>query len=182
MALRRYSCAFALLTRPVSTRTLALNSHFKVRAQPLPARPHQDRVYSGLMRAKVCKTDNKMADSFQQISRCCFNVILFLVILILSNFALHVHCIGEVIYAVNSGGSSHTDLNGVHYQADKLSVGIPSDFGKSVQISRVAPADQILYQTERYHVADFGYNIPIKHEGDFVLVFKFSEVYFKGSK
>jgi len=94
----------------------------------------------------------------------------------------YTHCIGEVIYAVNSGGSSHTDLNGVHYQADKLSVGISSDYGKSVQIGRVAPADQILYQTERYHVADFGYNIPIKHEGDFVLVLKFSEVYFRGSK
>ena len=105
-----------------------------------------------------------------------------LLLLPLINLVSYTHCIGEVIYAVNSGGSSHTDLNGVHYQADKLSVGISSDYGKSVQIGRVAPADQILYQTERYHVADFGYNIPIKQEGDFVLVLKFSEVYFRGSK
>ena len=103
-------------------------------------------------------------------------------LLLFSTLAPYIHCIGEVIYAVNSGGSSHTDLNGVHYQADKLSVGISSDYGKSVQIGRVASADQILYQTERYHVADFGYNIPIKQEGEFVLVLKFSEVYFRGSK
>ena len=105
-----------------------------------------------------------------------------ILLLPLINIVPYTYCIGEVIYAVNSGGSSHTDLNGVHYQADRLSVGISSDYGKSVQISRVAPADQILYQTERYHVADFGYNIPIKQEGDFVLVLKFSEVYFRGSK
>lgn len=103
-------------------------------------------------------------------------------LLLLFCFTPFAECIGEVIYAVNSGGSSHTDLNGVHYQADRLSVGISSDYGKSVQIGRVASADQILYQTERYHVADFGYNIPIKQEGEFVLVLKFSEVYFRGSK
>ena len=106
----------------------------------------------------------------------------YVLVWFLSNLSINVECIGEVIFAVNSGGSSHTDLTGVHFQADKLSVGIPSDFGKNVQIGRVAPADQILYQTERYHVADFGYNIPIKQEGDFVLVLKFSEVYFRGSK
>lgn len=93
-----------------------------------------------------------------------------------------VECIGEVIYAVNCGGGAHTDLNGVHYQADKLSIGTASDFGKTLQIDRASPADQVLYQTERYHVADFGYTIPIKDEGDFVLVLKFCEVYFRGSK
>lgn len=103
-------------------------------------------------------------------------------LLLLVYFTPYSSCIGEVIYAVNSGGSSHTDLNGVHYQADKLSVGISSDYGKGVQVGRVAGADQILYQTERYHVADFGYSIPIKQEGEFVLVLKFSEVYFRGSK
>ena len=94
----------------------------------------------------------------------------------------NVGAIGEVIYAVNAGGGPHTDLHGVHYQADKLSIGTSSDFGKSLHVERAPPSDQILYQTERYHVADFGYNIPIKDEGDFVLVLKFSEVYFRGSK
>lgn len=89
---------------------------------------------------------------------------------------------GEVVYAVNSGGPAHTDLNGVHFQADKLTVGTSSDFGKSLSIGRVAPADQILYQTERYHFSNFGYNIPIKENGDYVLILKFCEVYFQGPR
>ena len=97
-------------------------------------------------------------------------------------FFSSIESIGEVVYAVNCGSGAHTDLHGVHYQADRLSVGTASDFGKSLQIERAAPADQILYQTERYHVADFGYTVPIKEEGEFVLVLKFSEVYFRGSK
>lgn len=102
-----------------------------------------------------------------------------MVVFIVSSY---VEGIGEVIYAVNCGGGSHTDLNGVHYQADRLSVGTASDFGKSLQIDRAPPADHILYQTERYHVVDFGYTVPIKDEGEFVLVLKFCEVYFRGSK
>ena len=89
---------------------------------------------------------------------------------------------GEVVYAVNSGGPAHTDLNGVHFQADKLAVGTASDFGKSLSIGRVAPADQILYQTERYHFSNFGYTIPIKENGDYVLILKFCEVYFQGPR
>jgi len=89
---------------------------------------------------------------------------------------------GEVVYAVNSGGPAHTDLNGVHFQADKLTVGTASDFGKSLSIGRVAPADQILYQTERYHFSNFGYSIPIKENGDYVLILKFCEVYFQGPR
>ena len=89
---------------------------------------------------------------------------------------------GEVVYAVNSGGPAHTDLNGVHYQADKLTVGTSSDFGKSLSIGRVAPADQILYQTERYHFSNFGYNVPIKENGDYVLILKFCEVYFQAPR
>lgn len=89
---------------------------------------------------------------------------------------------GEVVFAVNCGGPAHTDLNGVHFQADKLGIGTPSDFGKQLTINRVPPLDQILYQTERYHLSNFGYDIPISQEGDYVLVLKFSEVYFQGSK
>ena len=38
--------------------------------------------------------------------------------------------------------------------------------------------DQILYQTERYHTDTFGYDIPVKEDGWYLLVLKFSEVYF----
>ena len=38
-----------------------------------------------------------------------------------------------------------------------------------MSIQRVHPHDQILYQTERYHTQNFGYNIPIKEEGQYVI-------------
>jgi len=86
----------------------------------------------------------------------------------------------KVVYAINAGGDSHTDIHGVQFKRDPLSnvAGIASDFGKQLSIQRVHPHDQVLYQTERYHTQSFGYNIPIKEEGDYVLVLKFSEVYF----
>ncbi|KAG8225265.1 hypothetical protein J437_LFUL006498 [Ladona fulva] len=88
--------------------------------------------------------------------------------------------IGDVIYAINAGGEAHTDVNGIRYERDPLlgKVGTASDYGKQLLISRVPQNDLILYQTERYHHSTFGYDIPIKEDGDYVMVLKFSEVYF----
>lgn len=86
--------------------------------------------------------------------------------------------IGEVTWAVNCGGDEHTDIHGIRYQADVLDVGFASDYGKNMLIQRVVPQDQILYQTERYHLATFAYDIPVWKDGDYVLVMKFSEVWF----
>ncbi|XP_071946303.1 malectin-A-like [Antedon mediterranea] len=89
--------------------------------------------------------------------------------------------IGKVIFAVNSGGQAHTDENGIRYNEDTLSTGIVSDYGRNMQISRVRPEDMILYQTERYHDETFGYDIPLKEDGRYVLILKFCEVYFAAS-
>lgn len=89
-----------------------------------------------------------------------------------------VDCLGEVIWAVNAGGEAHSDVHGIRYQKDTLKVGVPSDYGKSLLIQRVHPQDQILYQTERYHVDSFAYDVPISKDGNYVLVMKFSEVWF----
>lgn len=89
--------------------------------------------------------------------------------------------LGEIIYAVNAGGPAHTDIYGIHYEKDPLQgrVGTASDYGKQlVMIGRVNSKDEILYQTERYHHSTFGYDIPANRDGDYVLVLKFSEVYF----
>ncbi|XP_061188543.1 malectin-A-like [Saccostrea echinata] len=88
------------------------------------------------------------------------------------------HAIGDVFWAVNCGGEAHTDVHGIRYQKDPAQVGIASDYGKTLMIDRVVPQDQILYQTERYHMSTFGYEIPIKEDGDYVLVLKFCEVWF----
>lgn len=57
-----------------------------------------------------------------------------------------------------------------------------SDYGMKLPILRSNPEDQILYQTERYNEETFGYEVPIKEEGDYVLVLKFAEVYFAQSQ
>ncbi|VDK84083.1 unnamed protein product [Litomosoides sigmodontis] len=89
----------------------------------------------------------------------------------------------KIYYAVNCGGLAHTDLNGVHYEADPLRVGVASNFGSRLMIVRVDPHDAILYQTERYHTEDFTYTVPLpKDDGEYTLVLKFCEVYFQSSK
>ncbi|GAB6028726.1 Tripartite DNA replication factor [Chamberlinius hualienensis] len=86
-----------------------------------------------------------------------------------------------IVYAINAGGDAHTDIHGIYYERDPLhgKDGTPSDYGRQLLIGRVAPADMILYQTERYHAKSFGYSIDIKDDGNYVLVLKFCEVYFK---
>lgn len=88
----------------------------------------------------------------------------------------------DAIYGINVGGDSHVDSYGVRYQKDPSKQGITSDFGKRLDIHRVDFTDQILYQTERYSHSSFGYDLPVKEDGSFVLVLKFSEVYFQSSR
>ncbi|KAG3278895.1 malectin, transcript variant X1 [Ictidomys tridecemlineatus] len=90
----------------------------------------------------------------------------------------------SVIWAVNAGGEAHVDVHGIHFRKDPLEgrVGRASDYGMKLPILRSNPEDQILYQTERYNEETFGYEVPIKEEGDYVLVLKFAEVYFAQSQ
>lgn len=85
----------------------------------------------------------------------------------------------DLVYAMNCGGPKHVDRFGIQYDADSNDVGISSNFGQSLAISRVHPDDRILYQTERYHTSSFSYNVPIDEDGEYILVTKYSEVYFQ---
>jgi hypothetical protein len=89
----------------------------------------------------------------------------------------------NVEIAINCGGPEFRTKAGVIYQKDKYFIGgEPSDFGMNSDIKNTK--DKEIYQTERWSTEDLVYNIPIKKEGKFVLVLKFSEVYFnnKGEK
>ncbi|XP_063769179.1 malectin [Pseudophryne corroboree] len=90
----------------------------------------------------------------------------------------------QVIWAVNAGGEDHVDVHGIRYRKDPLEgrLGRASDYGLKLPILRSNPEDQILYQTERYNEDSFGYEIPIREEGEYVLVLKFAEVYFAQSQ
>ena len=85
-----------------------------------------------------------------------------------------------VVYAVNCGGEAHTDMLGVKYERDDNKHGTPSEYGKQLLIGRVSQQDQVLYQTERYHTATFGYDMPVQGDGDYLLILKFSEVRLSG--
>ena len=85
----------------------------------------------------------------------------------------------QVIYAVNAGGYDHIDKHSIHYESDPLNVGTASDYGNHLLIiGRVPEQDEVLYRTERYHTATFGYDLPLEGDGDYALVLKFCEVYF----
>lgn len=106
---------------------------------------------------------------------------LIIEVLLLCGFLREAFSELDVVYAVNCGGEAHIDSNGVEYRADKNKVGTASDFGRMLTIARANPNDQILYQTERYHFKTFSYDFPVNREGDYVLVLKFSEVYFSSA-
>ncbi|XP_013098470.2 malectin-B [Stomoxys calcitrans] len=85
----------------------------------------------------------------------------------------------QVIYAVNAGGYDHTDKHGIVYESDPLNVGTASDYGNHLLIiGRVPEQDEVLYRTERYHTATFGYDLPLEGDGNYALMLKFCEVYF----
>ena len=91
----------------------------------------------------------------------------------------------KVIAAINCGGDEYTDSNGVTYDKDKyFNGGTSSDHGLSFSIKNTD--DEILYQTERWSSETLTYSIPLKSNmnGKYVLILKFSEVYFnmKGEK
>lgn len=103
-------------------------------------------------------------------------IAIVLVTQLLTQYQTHAY---DVVYAINAGSNSDfTDSNGIRYQKDPLSIGVASDFGWQLMISRVNQADEILYQTERYHTSTFGYDLPANLDGEYALILKFCEVYF----
>lgn len=81
---------------------------------------------------------------------------------------------------------SNAAINVVLYAKGTLNLtifsSVASDYGMRLPILRSSPEDQILYQTERYNEDTFGYDIPIREEGDYILVMKYAEVYFAQSQ
>lgn len=86
----------------------------------------------------------------------------------------------NVIFAINVGGDAHTDTHGIRYRKDYLKSGIASDYGRNSLIDRVPREDMILYQTERYDLQRFSYEVDVIEDGDYVLWLKFAEVWFNG--
>jgi hypothetical protein len=87
----------------------------------------------------------------------------------------------KVKFAVNCGGPDYRSPDGVLYQSDTgYSTGITSEHGKSSPIRLTTTQD--LYQTERYATSDLSYTIPVSESGSYVLILKFSEVWFNSEQ
>jgi hypothetical protein len=87
----------------------------------------------------------------------------------------------KVVIAINCGGDSYEDAEGVVYEADNYyNTGNESDYGLQYDIELTK--DEELYQTERWADKDLVYTVPFDQSvGRYVLILKFSEVYFAQS-
>lgn len=87
----------------------------------------------------------------------------------------------KVILAINCGGDEYKDTSGIEYSSDKhFSGGESSDYGLQYEIKNTK--DEELYQTERWSNNDLTYILPSNlSKGDYVLILKFSEVYFSSA-
>ncbi len=83
----------------------------------------------------------------------------------------------KVVHAINCGGYPYTDKAGISYSSDKFfDGGKTSDYGMNYDISNTD--DMIIYQTERWSSETLTYSLPLKGDGIYTLILKFSEVYF----
>jgi hypothetical protein len=112
------------------------------------------------------------------------NILIYLTILALNLIYINTKLNpSNVEIAINCGGPEFRTKSGVTYQKDNyFEGGEASDFGMNSDIKNTK--DKEIYQTERWSSKDLDYNIPLKNDGKYVLVLKFSEVYFnsKGEK
>jgi hypothetical protein len=112
-----------------------------------------------------------MSSSIKSIKK----ILLFLLLPLLITSKLE---LSKVIHAINCGYFEYyTDKNGIVYSPDKFfDGGKTSDYGINYDISNTD--DMIIYQTERWSSETITYSLPIKEEGIYTLILKFSEVYF----
>mmetsp|Transcript_38629 Transcript_38629/g.43892 ORF Transcript_38629/g.43892 Transcript_38629/m.43892 type:complete len:361 (+) Transcript_38629:32-1114(+) len=112
-------------------------------------------------------------------SRSYLHILLSVILLSLSSCRSSINP-AKVTYAVNCGGSEYVDKDGVRYVKDTgYDSGIESDFGQTIQF--MLTEDETVYKNERYGLDTFSYTIPVTEDGKYVLILKFSEVYFQKS-
>jgi hypothetical protein len=107
-----------------------------------------------------------------------YNILLYALLLVLNIIDINSKLNpSNVEIAINCGGPEFRTKAGVTYKKDEyFNGGEASDFGTNSEIKNTK--DKEIYQTERWSTEDLVYNIPLKKEGKYVLVLKFSEVYF----
>jgi hypothetical protein len=80
----------------------------------------------------------------------------------------------DVVFAVNAGGNEHTDINGITFSKDNWTEENKQNFSmnKTISISNVAQQDKIIYQSYFFTFNTAGYEMPVKHDGQYLMVLK----------
>jgi len=86
---------------------------------------------------------------------------------------------GEVVAALNAGGSTFNSTSGIQYVGDASSGWVSGGAAYSTTDTIAGTVDDILYQSERY--GNFNYAIPLAN-GSYDLVLKFAEIYWDSPK
>uniref|UniRef100_A0A1I7UUX6 Malectin domain-containing protein n=1 Tax=Caenorhabditis tropicalis TaxID=1561998 RepID=A0A1I7UUX6_9PELO len=105
-------------------------------------------------------------------------LLLFLLLLLLPATSA-INLSNRVISAVNCGGPETLGAYGILYSEDPSDSGVSSDAGRAFSFSNAEDRDVEIYQTERWSKESFSYEIPVSEDGDYVIILKFSEVYFE---
>jgi Malectin domain len=87
----------------------------------------------------------------------------------------------EKIFAINAGGGAITDSDGVQYQ-EGFSYNYNSTWKKDLDLTRIAESDRDIYNTvdrlpSGQSVTKLEYNMPLKSDGFYALIAKFSFEY-----
>lgn len=104
-------------------------------------------------------------------------LISFLIVVVSS--AKTVNLKNRVVAAVNCGGPDALGAYGIEYSADTSEDGVSSDHGMQYSFNNAEVDDMEIYQTERWSKESFSYDVPISEDGEYVIILKFSEVYFQ---
>ncbi|KIH61076.1 hypothetical protein ANCDUO_08657 [Ancylostoma duodenale] len=81
-------------------------------------------------------------------------------------------------YRRRDSGQQHVGAYGIVYREDQNPQGTASDYGTRWAFPNAPVEDRKLYETERYYEGDLIYSFDIPKDGNYVIIMKFSEVYF----
>ncbi|CAG9312415.1 unnamed protein product [Blepharisma stoltei] len=81
-----------------------------------------------------------------------------------------------VVFAIKAGGSSHMSSFGFSYSDD---IYYPAGTYIYTTTSHIAHTEnEFVYQSERWYIGIWGYDLPISADGTYVLILQFAEIYY----
>jgi hypothetical protein len=79
----------------------------------------------------------------------------------------------QVIFALNVGGDTHIDSNGIEYHKDNSNQGSQYVCDKHTQVTGALATDQYIYKSIRHNFRN--YVLPVQGDGEYLLILKFMQ-------